>query len=629
MISRASGWALLSLLAASVLLAGFPAASPELRWAVAAALLFGLLGLAGPRYGVAATAFASTVIGGVAVLLGSAPLCPWPALVVLWFGAGFLFRQLAFSSPPSPSDGVTRALKPLLVLWLLASAAAALSARSLWALAHRLDLRIINGKGMTDAEALAGNLSSLAAVFAGTVLYGILRSLDSDAGRRALRGIVAGATASGLVALLQAHGWVASPRLPYWRMTGRFQGLCSDPNALGLLVGLAIPIAFAGGMLGARRVGWWLVAFALAAGLAESGSRSGFLVALGGSALVIVIAVKSRAKDTTPTRRTSTGARIGILAAVVLIGIILASDRRAGGLSQRLVSIFDRDVPLWFRASGRPVLWRDAWEGWKQNPIAGLGWNAFSWQRGGAAMFGYDNPGNFYLQMLTETGLAGIAIFLAFLAAAGRTVVRSLRAAKPAPPSPSALGAAAALAAFAVAMFFGSHLLAAEISCAAFVFLAQFQSGEPRSAGMGIGPRIALIAAMVAWGASLLRTTRPDEAFRYSDGIGFYAVEKSPESVFCWAGRRSAARLLPGERRRVRVVFRSPSEPTDLFRISSRGTVLFSRRLERDRPLRLVLIGPATRPAIVFLENSASFRPSASGLSPDSRDLSIQVFAEP
>jgi len=187
-------------------------------WAVAAAVLFGLLGLVAPRYGVAVTAFASTVAGGTAVLLKSAPLCPWPSLLVLWFGSGYLFRELVFASPPAPADRVSRALKPLVLLWLVASAAAAVSARSLWAILHGLDLRVINGRGMTDAEALAGNLNSLASVLGGIVLYRVLRGLGSDSARRALRGAVAGAAASGLFALLQARGWVASPRLPFWRM---------------------------------------------------------------------------------------------------------------------------------------------------------------------------------------------------------------------------------------------------------------------------------------------------------------------------------------------------------------------------------------------------------------------------
>ncbi len=112
---------------------------------------------------------------------------------------------------PIPADPAGRALAPLAALWILAAGAAAASARSLWALFRGLDLRVVNPRGMTDAEALAGDVGSFAAVLSGIVLYGILRRLDIDDARRALRAVVAGAAASALVALFQTRGWIASP----------------------------------------------------------------------------------------------------------------------------------------------------------------------------------------------------------------------------------------------------------------------------------------------------------------------------------------------------------------------------------------------------------------------------------
>ena len=628
MTLRAARWALVSLFAAGVLLEGFPAATPESRWAVAVALAFGTLGLASRRIGVAAAAFASAVAGGTAALLKSAPQCPWTALVVLSFGAGFLFRELVGARDPIPADPVAGALAPLAALWILAAATAAASARSLWALFRGLDLRVVNPRGMTDAEALAGDLASFAAVFSGIVLYGVLRRLDIEDARRALRGVIAGAVASGLVALLQTRGWIPSPRVHFWQLAGRLQGLSSDPNALGVLVGLAIPAAVAGSLRSSRRVRWWIGAAVLGAGLAASGSRSGFLVAVGGSAIVLAAGRSRRPAKS----RGRFAAWAGAAAAVALFGLVIAADRRAGGLFQRLVSIFDRDVPLEFRASARPILWRGASEAWRRNPIAGLGWNAFSWQLpnvspiAGAAMERYDNPGNFYLQMLAETGIVGLAIFLAFLAAAAREVRKSFGAGRETPWLAS--GAAAALSAFAVALFLGSHLLAAEVSCAAFVLLAQFRDPGRPSRGSKIA-WAGVAAAALAWGVSLAPTADAAYAFRYSGGIGMYALEKSPEGEFRWSGRRAAVRLLAGERQRVRIVFRSPTRTGERFRISSGGTMLFSAELLRDRGLRLALVAPAGRPAVFLFENSDAFRPSASGDSKDSRELSIQVFSEP
>ncbi len=244
----------------------------------------------------------------------------------------------------------------------------------------------------------------------------------------------------------------------------------------------------------------------------------------------------------------------------------------------------------------------------------------------GAAMARYDNPGNFYLQMLAETGVVGLAIFLAFLAAAARQVSKSFG---PKSETPwLAAGAAGALGAFAIALFFGSHLLAAEVSCAAFVLLAQFRSpgGSPRANGIAWA---GVAAAALAWGVSLAPTADAAYAFRYSPGLGMYAPESSPEGEFRWSGPRSAVRLLAGERKRVRVVFRSPSLTGERFRVSSGGRDLFSTELARDRGVRLVLAAPPRRPAVLVFDNSSSFRPSSSGESKDSRELSIQVFSEP
>ncbi|MGH9441645.1 MAG: O-antigen ligase family protein, partial [Thermoanaerobaculia bacterium] len=629
MTSRAARFALLSILAAGVLFGGFSPASPESRWAVFLALASGAVGLTGRGWGVAVAAFAAAVAGGAAVLLKGAPQCPWSALIVLSFGAGFFFRDLVGSRAARPPDSRVHVLGFLTALWILAAAAAAVSARSLWALFHGLDLRVVNSRGMTDAEALTGNLTSLAAVLSGVVLFAVLRILDSKSARRALRALLAGAAASGLVAVLQARGWMASPRLPFWKMAGRLQGLCSDPNALGVLVGLAIPVAVAGGLSGARRLPWWLAAFALGGGLAASGSRSGFLVALGGSAILVVLR-----RGRMPAR---SGARsvawVGTAAALALLAVIVASDRHSGGLLQRLASIFDRDVPIEFRASARPILWRGAWDAWRQNLAAGVGWNAFSWQlpnvnaRAGAAMDRYDNPGNFYVQALAETGLAGIAILLAFVAAAARAIVNGLKGIE----SRDFLseGAAAALGAFSVALVFGSHLLAAEVSCAAFVLLAQFRAWQVPSRRVRALLGISLAAAAVAWGIEAARTADPDYAFRYSAGIGFSAPENSREGRFQWSGRRCALRLPPGGRRRIRVVFRNPSTPAEEFRISSDRQELFTANLERNRDLRLTLVAPADRSSVFFFENAASFRPSAFGASKDSRELAMQVFFEP
>jgi len=191
-------------------------------------------------------------------------------------------------------------------------------------------------------------------------------------------------------------------------------------------------------------------------------------------------------------------------------------------------------------------------------------------------------------------------------------------------------GAAAGLtlAGLAVALFFGSHLLAAEVSCAAFVLLAQFREPERSRRGSAIA-WAGVAAAALAWGVFLAPTARADYAFRYSGGIGMYAPERSPEGEFRWSGRRSAVRLLAGERRHVRVVFRSPSRTEERLRVSSGGAELFSKELLRDRGARLILVAPPGRPAVFVFENSGSFRPSASGESKDSRELSLQVFSEP
>ena len=634
---RTLGRALGALLAAAVLLSGFPAGTRLPAAALAAAGLSFLAGLAAPGRGLAVVAFACCVSGSAAAADGRWGLLPWPALAALSFASGAALRRA--TGPAGGEDSpLDRAVAGLGVFWAAAAAVAAVSARTLWAALRGLAERAVNARGATDSAAIRSTILALAAVYAGVALYDAARRASPADRRRAVQAAVAGAALSGAIAWLQSRGLVGASRSAFWKTVGRFPGLQSDPNAAGVLAALAIGPAIAAALHARRKWAWALVTLALAAGIAASGSRSGIFAALIAVGAVVVLERRGPSRWTRPALA---------LFAVAVTAVLFFASRGHGGALERVVSIFDRGTPLAYRTSSRGLFWRCAWDAFRSAPLGGIGWNAFSWRlpdlaaARGVASPVMDNPGNFYLQVLCETGIAGAVLFVLFLRRAGRAAADALGG------DFAERGAAAALVGLAPALAVGSHLLSAEVSITAFLILA-LAAGEGRGSAARLGARpfarlgaapgarlcaapvarlcaaAAVLAAAAGWAVLLAPTASEEEAFRHSPEIGLYPPEIAEGSVFRWMRPRAALRLPPGARKILVFSWPDAAAPPASLAVRSPDRPLFTAAVSAARPAALTFVAAPARASVFLLRASRSFRPSDAG-APDSRLLSLRV----
>jgi O-antigen ligase len=488
------------------------------------------------------------------------------------------------------------------------------SARGLWTIARHVPVRIVNVAGTPDSEAIAGALSTFAATIAGVFLFRLLRSGDEGVRQRAILAMVAAAGVSSIAALLQAAGWLRRPGTDFWSRLGRHPGLAGDPNGLGILLAVSavFPLAALAGP--ARRWRHAVFLALLVAGLAVSGSRSGFVL-LGAAAVVGVLK--------RPAARRGYSLAALAVPVIVVLAILLAVGG-PGSIAHRTIELFHPEIPIEQRASARPLFWSAAIRVFAFHPVAGIGWNAFSWNlptlvsTPGHLVGVCDNPGNFYLQALAETGVAGGALFLLFTALAVLAVRRTL-------PSGAPLLRASALATsgFFVSLLFGSHLVALEGAVALFACLSALEiPEEPR---WRAAPAILAGIAIAGWVASLPAIGGADYAFRFSRAVGFYPLERGPAGPFRWSARHAAVRLAPGERFELRAEFVHPARRFETLTISAEGATLYRSRLTVGIPVILMLEAPASRPAVMLWNNGASFRPSFYSRVEDDRDLSLQV----
>ncbi|MBA3412237.1 MAG: O-antigen ligase family protein [Actinobacteria bacterium] len=223
---------------------------------------------------------------------------------------------------------------------------------------------------------------------------------------------VAGA---GLFGLISIVSYVASGR------AAGGEGLQGDQNYFALYQAAALPLALALAAMedrAGRRSLLFAVVGVIVISVAASLSRGG-LVALAVVVLATLV-LPARLVFGSVTRKVSYAlmlATAGTLA--LLVG--------AAPFLERFRSIFDVSNPQADRASGRIDLWRAAWRGFLENPFFGLGAGNFQARAldllqttpGVDIRRNYATAGrvvhNSYLEVLTELGIIGFALFLAVL----------------------------------------------------------------------------------------------------------------------------------------------------------------------------------------------------------------------
>jgi O-antigen ligase len=598
---------------AAVLAVGFPRGAPDRLPVLVLSIGFAVAAVARPNRTLTAFGFLFPVAGVLARAAGAVDPAAWPVLLFGGLAVGWTFRFLYdFESAPDPSVA-DPALRALAVVWALATGVAIARAKTWWEIARGLTGRAVNSAGLPEAVAVRESVLTFAILAAGAGFFFLLRRAGAAARLRATRAALAGSAVAASLAVLQAVRILPGETRSFWKVTGRLSGGATDPNALGLLCGLAIPplLVLA---LGTGKRRWAIPAvLSAAAGLVLSGSRSGFLVAvLGGFAAVLFA----------PARR-----RLGaVLFLAALVAILLAAGVMArgapGDVGERLGDLFRPSLSLDDRASSRPVLWRAAGVLFRESPVEGGGLGSFAWRLPdlagveGRRLALRDNPGSGYLQALAETGVLGFVAMLVFVGVLARSALRRFR---------EHPGESASVLALLVVLLVGSHWLAPEAGLLFFLLAADVAapaSGQTaaRPARLLLGGLVAMYGVFAA--RAVLGTDDPAQTFRYSDRAGFYARETGKGGPFQWTRRRFALSGPAGGPGRIALAnYSAEGKPIEVTVAADDGPVLFRRTLPSGAGVRLTLSSGA-RPRVFRFALSRSFVPKRLGLA-DRRELGV------
>ncbi len=229
----------------------------------------------------------------------------------------------------------------------------------------------------------------------------------------------------------------------------------TDPNALGVGIGLLVPLllaALAGrgaASDGARRAAALAGLLAAPVALESSGSRTGFLL-LGAAALFAAVGLLRK-------RRVSPLVAAAVAAALLGTGVLAVrllprgGEIASGGLVRRLGAALEaRDFAAF--ANNRVMFWRTAFETIGDEPLSGVGLAGFPYEFPAAFAKRHgpiavtDGATNALLDVAAECGLPGLLLALlavvpllarAFDAAFARGPDRPGRPAQQAPRSPA------------------------------------------------------------------------------------------------------------------------------------------------------------------------------------------------
>lgn len=600
---------------ALVLTVGFPPGAPDRLPVLLLSLALALDAVIRPTRAIRDFSYAFPVAGLLAGIFGSANPVAWPVLLFGGMAAGWTFRFLydfESVSDPSPLDGPLRAL---VGLWTLGALLAVVRARTLWAFLHGLSGRAVNGEGLSDATAIRESTMTLAILAAGAGFFFLLRRAGAPARTASLRAALVGIALSATAAILQAIGLFPEETRSFWKLTGRHSGGATDPNALGLLCGVGIVVLLGLAVSRPDRARWAVgVLLPVPIGLALSGSRSGFLVAVLGSAAVIAFAsIRGRLR-----------VALALAGFALALGVLLLRGS-PGAVGGRVGQLFESALTLDDRTSSRPILWRAALRLFADSPIEGGGLGSFSWrlpdlvESPGRRLPIRDNPGSAYLQALAETGAAGLAVTLLFVAVLVREALPRRR-------DPEASGAAAALGALVLAFLVGSHWLAPEVSLCFFLFAAQVvASGESRGRRMARAIAALVVLYGMASVVGAVRTAAPQESFRYSRLIGFHPVETGPGGRFRWTRKNFAIRVRAGAPEQISLANYSPEgKPVEVTVRPSDGgqPVLYRRSIRPAEAVNLALWSGGRDTAFLFALDRA-FVPKRLTGSEDRRELGL------
>jgi len=202
-------------------------------------------------------------------------------------------------------------------------------------------------------------------------------------------------------------------------------------QATTLLLGLA---AFESKIL--LRIAYWALAAFSALCVMYSFSRGGYLALLAGCLFIGL--VKQRT-----------------LLVLLLVFVLSWATLVPNAVRERVLMTYDQETgSLDHSAQTRLVLWDDAMEVFRVNPLVGTGFETYAYMH---RVGNYADTHNFFLKTLVETGIAGLLIFLWLLAKTFGTGYLLFRRAKDPFLASLGLGLAGWMVSSAVSNWFGDR----------------------------------------------------------------------------------------------------------------------------------------------------------------------------
>ncbi len=454
---------------------------------------------------------------------------------------------------------------------------------------------------------------------------------DSESTTPFARGLACGAALSSAVLLLQVADIfpvLSFNRSAFWVMSDRFGGLASDPNSFGVLAVLLVPFFVyfreAGGHLLA--VGAAFTVFAVP----WTGSRTFWLGALL-FALAALTAKFRRRRGALPT----------FLAALIIVTAAVGYPTLNDRLQERITSQGAKRVLEtlhWERGgamlANRLMYAEIAVEVWREAPVLGIGLGKFYERQAEAAKrVGFDlgewrdNANNYYLQVLAEQGVLGLALtlfafHLLLVAISGESESRN-----------TPLRARYYPWLFFLILLTGPHLLFNEVK---FVFAGTLALLIRRT-GPVDSPRLVRETRWAFWWVltgALCAVVFYVPVVKRQAVEGAYGLETTPEGPILWTSPKARFLLCPETANPISIEFRlfHPRIVEDPVRVtfsldSDVGGGVREERLVATSEWQRIELAPvvSTEPVRLSLRTDRSWSPARDGVSADSRWFGVML----
>lgn len=280
-------------------------------------------------------------------------------------------------------------------------------------------------------------------------------------------------------------------------------------------------------------------AFVMAAAVAVSGSRGGWVACLAGMVFL--------AFGLLTVRRAIAGIAM-IFLACAFVGTILSAP--SNYLHDRVADL--RRMEKSDSYITRTSAWRDSLRIWKAYPFLGVGANGFratypQFRTTSESSF-MTHPENEYVQLLVDGGLAGVMIALMLAAAFAYLAKRSLPSAAIQPTLVVALCATMASVLTTAAIDFAMHIPLYAVVVVTLLGLLLSPVPEPAMPRFAFGASVLILAAAVAagiWSAGRVRRDDPVWMSKAGPDELASALAWSPTSSYAWyyLGRKAWGRL--------------------------------------------------------------------------------------